>query len=282
MILRIVLTALFCCLLVGANCWPGLPPPTFVLAGQSNMVGSSTMAPVIAVPSPEGRIAKTYTHVDEWNLANDPVHYSSGPGTTSAWPTFVGEWMAQVGRQVNVIATAWGGSCLLSTREGPDRVLGTEDDIPPRWDPHRTDAGTGSGSLYAWMLEQVAEANPMDLRAVLWYQGECEVGYATTPTGVKYEDYKAGLKHLADHIWEDLGVPMVAAPISLRPPPWPYQPARQPIHDAIIDAAAEHPHIYLGPNTDDLEHEDDGAHIHDVVTLGERWFDAVDLAGLAY
>jgi hypothetical protein len=58
-------------------------------------------------------------------------------------------------------------------------------------------------------------------------------------------------------------------------------PARRLIHDATIAAAADHPHIFLGPNTDDLEREGDGSHIHDVVMLAERCFDAVNLAGLA-
>ena len=176
--------------------------------------------------------------------------------------------MAEVGRQVNLIATARGGTCLLV---GPPYKP-----TPPLWDP---DAETGA--LYWGMLDQVAEANPRSgLRAVLWYQGECEVTHLSRSAPIPIRDYKAALEHLADRIWEDLGVPMVVAPVSLRPPPWPYQPQRQPIHDATIDAAMDHPNIYIGPNTDDLEHEDDGSHIHDVVTLGERWFDAVDLAGL--
>ena len=251
--------------------FPGVLPPTFfVLAGQSNMVGRSTMPPVFTSPTSDGRVSLTYQPNDYWKVTEDPLHTAPSDDLTSAWPTFAGEWMTATGWRGHLIATAQGGSCLLV---GPPYKP-----TPPLWDP---DAETGT--LYWRMLEQVAEANPGSrLRAVLWYQGECEVTHLWKISADPYTDYKAALEHLADRIGEDLGVPMVVAPVSLRPPPWPYQPTRQPIHDATIDAAIDHPYIYLGPDTDDLEHEDDGAHIHDVVTLGERWFDAVDLAGLAY
>lgn len=270
MILRILLLAPLCLSLVGANCWTAAPSPTFVLAGQSNMVGRSTMPPVFTSPTLQGLVSRTYQPFDCWKLTEDPLHTAESDPLTSAWPTFAGEWMAVVGRRVNLIATAQGGSCLLV---GPPYKP-----VPPLWDP---DAETGT--LYWRMLDQVEEANPgSGLRAVLWYQGECEVSHLAKMSADPYADYKLALEHLADRIWEDLGVPMLVAPVSLRPPPWPYQPARQPIHDATIDAAMDHPTIFLGPDTDDLEHEDDGSHIHDVVTLGERWFDAVELAGLAH
>ncbi len=266
MIVRILLLIPLSLFLIGANG----SPPTFVLAGQSNMVGLSTMPPVFTSPTPEGLESHTYHLGDYWKLTEDPLHTGTWDDRTSAWPTFAGEWMAVTGMQVNLIATAGGGSCLLV---GPPYKP-----TPPLWDP---DAATGL--WYRRMLDQVAEANPGSrLRAVLWYQGECEVTHLAKFSSDPYSDYKAALEHLADRIWEDLGVPMVVAPVSLRPPPWPYQPKRQPIHDATIDAAVDHPHIYLGPDTDDLEHEEDGSHIHDVVTLGERWFDSVDLAGLAH
>ena len=54
MIIRIWLLASLCFVLIGGNCTPPAPPPTFVLAGQSNMVGRSTMPPVFTTPSPEG------------------------------------------------------------------------------------------------------------------------------------------------------------------------------------------------------------------------------------
>jgi hypothetical protein len=228
------------------------------------------MPPVFTTPSPEGLVSRTYHAQDYWKLTEDPLHTTPPDTLTSAWPTFAGAWMAAVAKNVNLIAAAMGGSCLL--------VGLPHKPTPPLWDP---DADTGT--LYRRMLDKVAAADAQSgLRAVLWYQGECEVTHLGKISADPYTDYKAALEHLADRIWEDLGVPMVVAPVSLRPPFWPDQPTRLPIHDATIDASTDHPHIYLGPNTDDLEHEADGSHIHAVVTLGERWFDAVELAGLAH
>lgn len=242
--------------------WTGSPPQgpdlegsdVFVIAGQSNAVGASTLRPVDSSYFGSPLDSWVYNLCFTWTLANEPVHCYVTDGRTGAWPTFAYYWMAEVRRPVILIATAVGGTCLV----GPPYVS-----EPPSWDPDSPD-----GTLYQLMVDMVDHVAPGPrLRAVLWYQGECEVA-----NQVPYAVYKSALMRLGDRVGEDLGVPLIVAPVSLRPPPWPLQPSRTPIHDATVDAAAEHPNILLGPETDDLAHEADGTHIHAVWTLGVRWF----------
>ena len=254
---RLLLLSLVALLLA----WTGEAPPppdvaasdVFVIAGQSNAVGVSTQAPVASSFPGSPLDSWIYRTIDEFRLANDPWN---ALGLASAWPTLANEWMAETGRPVVFVATAQGGTCLVAS--------------PQEWDP-------AAGSLYLAAIEQVAELDPGEnLRAVLWYQGECEVG-----AGVDSETYEAALIVLAERIWEDLGVPLIAAPVSLRPPPWPPMPERVEIHDAILAAALASPYIVLGPDTNDLEHEPDGTHIHDVAELGRRWHAAILAGSLA-
>jgi len=195
----------------------------------------------------------------------------------SPWPTFAARWMQERGREIRFVATAYGGQCLVASPTAAQ----------PSWDPDAMDCATlpprgpgesmpspsAPGELYCRMLEAVAVSGVTDLRAVLWMQGECDAA-----EGVERTTYRAALAHLADAIWRDLGIPMIVAPIGTNG--FPYDlctPASGfvAIHDATIDAAAFHPHIQLGPSADDLELEPGCSHVHDVVTLGERWYDAV-------
>jgi hypothetical protein len=231
----------------------------FVIAGQSNATGSSTLPPFSSTYAGSPLDSWVYDLCFDWKPANDPIHCYSATVKASPWPTFASLWTVNLRRPVVFVATAVGGTCLVGAPWVP---------VVAHWNPDGNPA-TDEGLLYRTMLDMVhGSIQPGSrLRAVLWYQGECEVTY-----GVPYSIYKAALKRFADRVWQDLAVPVLVAPVSLRPPPWPLQPARVPIHDATIDAANEHPHILLGPNTDDLLHEADGAHIRDVATLGVRWY----------
>jgi hypothetical protein len=200
-------------------------------------------------------------------------------GRGSPWPTFAARWMSERGRAVRFVATSIGGQCLVAAPTAKQ----------PAWDPDAMDCSTlvptpigvapqsttQPGELYCRMLEAVALAGVGDLRAVLWNQGECDAPYVTR---VEYED---GLERLADAIWRDLGVPLVVAPVSLRTrtddacesPAWDAE-----IAAATEDAARTHAHIQLGPSLDDLVFEPGCLHVHDVVTLGDRWFAAAAAA----
>lgn len=292
----------------------------FVLAGQSNMVGSSTqnedlLDGRVTSPSPGGLSSWTFRQSDHrWTLANEfpcadsqctgsscaypgpyrnvtshpvwglcvcncGVHIpasngSADAGRGSAWPTFAELWMQERGRSVRFVATAIGNQCLVGSPRASQ----------PSWNPDAMDCSTlppvpidvpvpsitTPGELYCRMLESVAVSGVSNLRGVLWLQGECDVG-----AGVSRAQYEAALERLGDAIFEDLGVPLIVAPISrhtLASDTCPAHPSFDAIHAATLDAADSHPRILLGPQSDDLALESDCTHIHDVVTLGERWY----------
>ena len=200
----------------------------------------------------------------------------------SAWPTFAALWMERQ-RRAYLVASAMGGECLV----------GSYSPTQPAWDPNAMDCSTMEpisygdeaptpqhpGEFYCRMVEAVATSRVPHLRAVLWYQGECDASMK-----VARSDYESALERLADAVWRDLGVPMIVAPISRKTrtdDACESSPAIDAIHAATVDAAAAHPHIFLGPNTDDLPLESDCVHIHDVMTLGQRWYQAVLDAGVA-
>ncbi len=120
------------------------------------------------------------------------------------------------------------------------------------------------------------------LRAVLWDQGECEGGLGTAQA-----TYQTAMEGLADSIATDLGVPIIASPVSLKTGDIGSCPAASAnyiaIHNATDAAIASHHNLIGTVNKDDLQHiTGDCSHVYDVQTLGERWFDAVQAEGLAY
>jgi Carbohydrate esterase, sialic acid-specific acetylesterase len=212
------------------------------------------------------------------------VHLRSDVGDAgrgSPWPTFAELWM-QRGRQAMFVSTALGGQCLVAATSPPQ----------PTWDPDAIDCAevaplaigqaapepTRPGELFCRMIQAVQTSNVATLRAVLWSQGECEA-----TAGIDYATYKAALERFADAVWDRLGVPVIAAPISRhsRIDECDQHPNLVTISQATMDAAQDHPYIMLGPRSDNLELESDCAHIHDVRTLGQRWYQAVMDAGVA-
>ncbi len=239
--------------LAGVQC--GAPPPdTFVIAGQSNATGFSSL-PRGATSSYAHRLhSLSYREYlvwgGIWKLANDPLH-DPFRHTASAWPWMAEWWHENRGRPLEFVAAAEPATCL---------VAGAAE-----WE-------ASVGSLYQRMLAWVANADVGErLDAVLWYQGECDAAYGVAP-----EVYQAALEDLADAVVLDLGVPLVVAPVSLglavdgTP-----SPVMQPIHDATLAAAAAHPDVWPGPSTDDLALEPDELHVHAVDELGVRWGEAV-------
>jgi|GEM_PF-4739435 len=244
----------------------------FVIAGQSNAVGMSSEVTRAAPPT---QPTLAYTLWDSWIRVEDPwIHRSPTVRVrvSSPWPSFALR-LVTLGRKVALIASAKGGSCLVAG--------------PAEWDPT-------SGPLYQRMLDRVVQAGAEGhVKAVLWHQGECDAQQwwndGTDPVQAQAL-YKAGLETLADAVARDLGAVLVAAPISLTRCRWsnpdctanPGPPAvkRIPVHDATLQAAAEHWNIVLGPLSDDLRHEPDNVHIHEVTLLGLRWADALQAAGL--
>lgn len=195
----------------------------------------------------------------------------------SPWPTFAQRWMQDRGRELRFVAAAVGSQCLV----------GSPTAAQPTWDPDAMDCATlpprglgqstpqpsAPGELYCRMLEAVDLSGVRDLRAVLWLQGECDAS-----ASVSAADYRAALERLGDAVWRDLGVRLIAAPISINEYPDDSchpGPRLMAIHEGTIAAAQSHPRVVLGPIVDDLELEPGCSHIHDVVTLGHRWYESV-------
>jgi hypothetical protein len=248
--------------LIGGSCVPDRQ--WYLLAGQSNMVGASSQltprAPGIAY-RPNDTL---------WHEIVDPeVHGLLGVNRGSAWPQFA----LELGNQPGLIATAAGSTCLM------DWPL---DGRVGRWNP-------ATGDLYARAREQWAEIGSPPLTAFLWYQGECDA-QAAWNEGLDYDEaylaYHSALVELADAVERDFRTRMVVAPISLRLCAYGNftcdpalfrapMPKCQPVHDATIDVAAEHPNVFLGPSSDDLRLMPDLTHVYDVNELGRRWRAAV-------
>jgi len=275
---------------------------TFIVAGQSNAWGSAGSA---ATPGTRLTVngyrtfnseILTYTQT-KWRDIDDSLSgvWASNADKATQWPYFAKAWMDAVGRPVRLIFAPLGGTALCSydSLGDPGQPCAIDPNgalcVEPYWDPDKA-WGTNTGSRYDGMVTLVTSTANVapTLRAVLWDQGEVETQYDTLPgVGGKGAEYQTCLENLADNIWQDLKVPMIIAPLSLKTnaagcaaPSADYIA----IHDAQDAAAAAHSHILnTTVNKDDLLIQDDNCpHIHDVETLGERWFDAVQAEGLAY
>jgi hypothetical protein len=263
-----LIAAVFC----HAACIPNpRPPHRYVVAGQSNAEGQSTQ-----VTSDSSFYGRSYGHDHVWRPIADPTIHYPGSIKNSPWS----EMAIDLGGSVRLVASARGNTCLVY----PHPTSGEA----PAWRPL-------DGWAYADMLTSVQDAQLGPPDAVLWHQGECDAQAShnnpTISAQQAYDDYKAGLEELADWVWADLGAPLVVAPISLvwcrsdnptcDPALFRNSPQKRiPIHDATVGAAASHPHIILGPSSDDLLHEPDDGHIHDVVELGRRWAAVLRAEGL--
>lgn len=120
----------------------------FVIAGQSNSTNSGP-EPLKAA---SGQVA-TFDGT-RWRPADDPqpgVHDRSGGG--SPWPAFGDALAARLKVPIGVASTGHGGTSVL------------------QWEP--------AGELFGWMLTRIGQLGPGGLRAVLWHQGESDVGMAS-------------------------------------------------------------------------------------------------------
>jgi hypothetical protein len=232
--------------------------------GQSNAVAPSTdpTQSFTTSPSAVGLHSRTlwmahtlFRPLDD----STPVHSGVEAGQFSPWPVFAGRVMDRLGRPVYMYAGAQGGSCLLE-----DVGAG------PLWDPDQPGAtGSQPGSLYNLGV-QGAERLP-NLVAVLWDQGECD-SLVDNPT-----TYEAALEHLADRVFEDLGVPMIMAPIQDGSVCGASFPTLTRNREATQRAINDHALIFQGPELNDVRLEDCPSNIHlsDMEAVGQRWADAL-------
>jgi hypothetical protein len=233
---------------------------TWIVAGQSNAVGRSRLDVPAPIPTPSGFTTLALTSSGESKLAVDPLT-SPNDDRRSPWPHFLVARHEGGHAKPYLVQTAFSSTCLAWFRAPGE----------PRWAPE-------TGDLYERMLTRMAEARALHFpraAAVLWHQGECEAFMPYTVDQIR-EIYRDALMNLADAIGADLGVPLVAALIV------PAGARKVAVNDAIQEAAALHPSIFVGPVTGDLalEEPDEPLHVRDIVTLGRRWADAVEAAGL--
>lgn len=245
-------------LLLLAACRPA--GQTWIVAGQSNATGRSRLDVPAPIPTPSGFTTLALTSLGDRKIAADPLT-SPIDDRRSPWPHFLAARHEDGYAKPYLVQTGYPSTCLAWFR-GPGE---------PRWDPE-------TGDLYQRMLTRMAQARALRFpraAAVLWHQGECEAFMPHTVDQIR-EIYRDALMNLADAIGADLGVPLVAALIV------PAGARKVAVNDAIEQAAALHPSIFVGPVTGDLalEGPDEPFHVRDIVTLGSRWADAVEAAGL--
>ncbi|HLV79619.1 MAG TPA: sialate O-acetylesterase, partial [Chthonomonadaceae bacterium] len=141
----------------------------FVGAGQSNSTNSG-----------QERIQETSGLVSSfsgttWQLANDPqpgTHDHSSGG--SFWPAFGDAMVARYHVPIGVAVTGHGGTSVN------------------QWQP--------DGELFAWMMTRIYELGPGGFRAVLWHQGESDVGLPSADYAARLSAVIEASKQLAG--WE--------------------------------------------------------------------------------
>ena len=259
---------------------------SYIAAGQSNMGISSDQSRVSLASSPTSFTSRIWRWTLQTGIMDDSfLHF----GTTDAspYPSFANKMQELTGRPVRVFYAPSGGTCLATDEDsvGCADYAGSEP-RGPQWDPDVT------GRRYDQMLTKFKTIGfGPSLKAVLWFQGECEMAAAcsTLPSnGVdKESDYQAALEHLADVTFQKFGVPIVA----VAPSDYSGLPggtcggsgpgaSRQAIHDAVLAAIAASSKIYAGPDVDGVTLKGDCTHIWDVKTFGEDLATAVYNAGL--
>jgi hypothetical protein len=217
--------------------------------GQSNAMNPSfdENERDVTSPDPFGRVSLTMWRDRTVHVLSDfsPVHKQGDRNLVSPWPRFAGDLMASQEKAVWLYAGAVSGTCLVGGLA--------------QWAP--------GGGLYQQAISNMALMP--QLSAVLWVQGECDA-----ILGVDGATYQAALENLADHLWADLAVPMIVAPIhdfSVCGAP---QAAFTTIRQATQAAIDAHPSILQGPELNDLTLNGEtctNVHIRQVRTLGERW-----------
>ena len=242
-------------LLVAIGCAaPEAPYRVFILAGQSNMVGSGEVA---ALDSAARALPANVTLFDHGLRANlEQRAHRFGPELTFA------QRLAEVFPEdaILLIKYAVGGSSLF--------------DWAPDWS--EADAQiTGNpafGPLYDKMMDRVAaitSGKAVRFEAVLWMQGERD---ARIPRAGK--DYYVHFETLITRLRNDLNTP--ALPIlfgRVNPPPERY-PARDLVNEAQEKIAVDLAFTYL-VDTDGLSKLDDDLHYNTEgqQALGRRFAD---------
>lgn len=197
----------------------------FVGAGQSNSTNSG-----------EQRITQTSGMVSsfsgsDWRLADDPqpgTHDRSGGG--SFWPAFGDALYEKYRVPIGVAVTGHGGTSVK------------------QWQP--------GGELFQWMMGRIHQLGPRGFRALLWHQGETDVGMPP-------EEYAALLKNVILASKREAGweFPWFVAQVSYHNPQRPSFPTTRAAQKQLWETGV----AMEGPDTDTLggDHRDmNGLGIH--------------------
>ena len=227
------------------------PPMTFLLLGQSNMVGmgmSEELAPA------DTTMPANATYQDGLDIKNPWDTRRFGPELTLAQDLGA----AFPDREVRFVKHAIGGTSLL--------------DWAPQWDSTRA-AITGNqhtGPMYEHtmaIVDSLRTQESLDIAAVFWMQGERD---ARIPeAGVEYFD---NLTTLIAAMRKDLASPEVPFFMGRVNPPAERYAALEDVRLAQFRAAAEIPNVIL-VDTDDLTKLDDDLHYDTggVMEMGRRF-----------
>lgn len=228
-------------ILVLIGCGPEQPPEkpqTFLLMGQSNMVGSGRTAELSAA--------------DTTMPAN--VRYQEGMKVMRPWDT------PRVGPELTLAQTlgaAFPGSNLQFVKHalGGTSLLAWA----PEWDSTRAaiTGNAGAGPMYDHALaivDSLRAGLEVDVAAVFWMQGERDARFAEVGPA-----YFENLESLITALRRDLDSPYLPFIMGRVNAPADRYPALADVRAAQFRAVEEIPDVYL-INTDDLSMHDDNLH----------------------
>lgn len=227
----------------------------FVTAGQSN----STSCGQFKTKQTSGMVASF--DGQHWAAAEDPMpgaHDLLGKSAPifrggSPWPAFGDAMYKRYNVPIGVAVTGHGGSSVL------------------QWQP--TDAKGQPGDMFTWMMARIKSFGPHGFRAVLWHQGESDVGMPT-------DAYVANLTRVIEAAKQQAGweFPWLVAKVSYHNPRKPRHENTRAAHQKLWETGV----AFQGPDTDTLvgaDRDQGGKGIHfspsGLKKHGEMWASAV-------
>ncbi|MFA6563344.1 MAG: sialate O-acetylesterase [Verrucomicrobiia bacterium] len=214
----------------------------FVGAGQSNITNSGQER----TTQTSGMVASFGGN--HWQLADDPqpgVHDTTRGG--SFWPTFGDAMYARFRVPIGIAVTGRGGTSVYAWKPG--------------------------GDLYNWTMIRILQLGPNGFRALLWHQGEADVGG-------KPEDYAQNLTGIVRASTATAGwqFPWFVAQVSYLSPERPSSETTRSAQKQLWDRGI----ALQGPDTDTLtniyrDNEGKGIHLNrkGIVEHGKMWAEKI-------
>ena len=177
------------------------PYDLFIVAGQSNAVGSGGTPPL----EDASWAGSFWNWKDQSNKKLSPLKdsvYSSNQ--RSAWPAFGRKWFEITGRKVLILNVAKGGAVVTDTRPGTD-MSWYGDDAPCRQ--------VATREWTALIQHLTTENIDYTLRGLIWSQGEWDARYIESGASSR-EAYKYGTIDVFDYFAELTETPKLSIFIS--------------------------------------------------------------------